>query len=638
MTREYTDLDKVLLTAYELQCTDQHDRAITLYSQMMDLYRELPTALQDTLLPQYHCMHHNRGLVYFSLKRYSEAVADLTAAVKLDPKCYNSHIALAQSAEQNPSLVETAFEHYALAQQLQPTNAETFLYRAMLYHTLDKKMQAVEDCTSALGVVSADKKMIKLWAHIVRGDSYKFAYGLYQKQAMSDYERAMAIDAERAQKHIGRGFTKGDPLGHSKNLRADCATPLVLRPTPTDLKLPPVGQPQSPPKEAEPASESGEPVKDKEQPEASQPPAAATKPKAAPPSKKPTLPALRLAPLPEIQPESPPRSYRRPWLEPTAPKTDRPKAKYVRHEPVKLDDLSTTRAKYRRPWAEPIPPPDAVAAPVPFGTPSHAPTAQASPRTARPRMITASKHVHAHGPQKAASMSPSPPKLLMPERNANTALVHSSRQRALEYAQKIKELPPPPPAPKPTMVPLDSESPYAEPLVSRLDLKPLFDKLLPIQSGSARHASNEMRMREMDAEFMLLVEERLLFSLSKHKKTRVPPASLQRFLAKIKAHESRDRSAKAKKAREDRRESMLRDMPFDFCEYLLKIELNHPELGVSFDEADVDALVRYIARELEPRSRVHLVNVFEMPNNAHAGHAQQVSTSAPPAADSTVSE
>eukprot|EP00762_Andalucia_godoyi_P005433 ANDGO_08443.mRNA.1 hypothetical protein len=664
----FTDLDRLVHTAYDLQTTDQNERSMELYTKAARTVEELGAVFTDSfIVEQVYTIYHNRAVLWYSLKRISDAFTDLKQCFAIKeaiPAEWRavSHLLCARCHEEQKDY-DSAFEEYELALTKFPSHVDTLIFRALLHHKQNNKMKAVEDCTRALALlhINSHTRSLRTFALIVRGDSYKFAYGLYQKQSMADYEKAMELDEARVSKYIGRGFTHKDPTGHCANLISEFASPLTIKPRgyleyqKLPLAVPdpilPVPLPVS-----EPALQTPLKVEVPPSPKTVQPMSSLAE---TPKHRTPAVPLLSVSNLTsklkwKESPENVQRTYRKWWTEstPTTDRTPKSTASFVKHMPLDLSDIATKR-KYVRPWA--------------------------GSKTER------------KVPERKSEVENQPPgKLLIPQRNVGTSLRRkdpdqephsgnkSARERMLEYSRTRKQekeqapvglnlavtetakretattqspstsvpqrLPVLPKSQSSASVPSTSSvsksssqssssatvSAVSNGEEDRLNLNDLFSKLTPLSQKTVSQPNNFAdKIAAVNDEFMMLIEERLLFSLAKYLRSRIPPECLMRLAKKAKAVSGdtsastmlNDVSETSQTGMETspevssnkfsrRRQMLLSEIPVDLSEVLLSIELNHPELKLSFEETDVANLVQFISWELNMKETSPPANVF----------------------------
>jgi tetratricopeptide (TPR) repeat protein len=213
--RKATETDRRLLTAKELQSCDQNERALDLYTSCIEEFEELECFLHDKpmsvgVLPeQVFAARYNRGLVYRALGRYDDAVLDVQKALSLPSKRISDEDRLKARFARclvhfECHEIENAMEDIDFIVHTDPTHAGALLIRAMMHHMEGRMEEAVEECTTALSL--PQNKLNPAFIHILRGDSYKFWPGYHQQESLEDYEKAMDLCPNLADRFIGRGF------------------------------------------------------------------------------------------------------------------------------------------------------------------------------------------------------------------------------------------------------------------------------------------------------------------------------------------------------------------------------------------------------------------------------------------------
>jgi len=94
--------------------------------------------------------HNNRGMAYFRLKKWEEAIHDFTAAIELKPNVQyfiNRGNAYCELQERQKAIAD-----FTKAIALKP-NAETYFCRGVVYSSLQDWGKSVADCTEAIKLV-----------------------------------------------------------------------------------------------------------------------------------------------------------------------------------------------------------------------------------------------------------------------------------------------------------------------------------------------------------------------------------------------------------------------------------------------------------------------------------------------------
>lgn len=149
-------VDDMLLDALYAHNNDQFDRAIEIYSRILELE---PRDFVKSVI------YKHRGMALFAQSRYEEAVADFTETVELDQSCYKAYYyrAVVRSVQQkyteaiddfSKSLLINPYQHFALYR------------RAQAYYHLGDYPKALADCENAL-VAEPDSKQAQKFRELV---------------------------------------------------------------------------------------------------------------------------------------------------------------------------------------------------------------------------------------------------------------------------------------------------------------------------------------------------------------------------------------------------------------------------------------------------------------------------------------
>lgn len=135
-------LDDMLLEALFVHNRGKYSEAIEIYTNILAVkpQREVSAVI-----------HKHRGMAWFSESRYSEAIADFTEALNLDPRCYKAayfrgvvHSVLEKYAE--------ALRDYDVALAINPFQAYALYRRAQVYWHLGDYPKVLADCEAALRI------------------------------------------------------------------------------------------------------------------------------------------------------------------------------------------------------------------------------------------------------------------------------------------------------------------------------------------------------------------------------------------------------------------------------------------------------------------------------------------------------
>ena len=85
---------------------------------------------------------NSRGVAYFELKEYPNALLDYGQAIQLNPKLYAPYLNRALLYT-NQNRLDSALNDYNRAAQLAPDTADVFLNRGQVYALLDQTPEAI---------------------------------------------------------------------------------------------------------------------------------------------------------------------------------------------------------------------------------------------------------------------------------------------------------------------------------------------------------------------------------------------------------------------------------------------------------------------------------------------------------------
>jgi len=137
-------IDEMLLSALTFHASKRFKEAIAIYSQILE---QIPTVAK----PICTLIHKHRGLSYFSLSRYDDAMSDFTKAIELGEESgvcayYRgiTHFILKQYKE--------AIDDFTLSLELKHYHSYCLYRRGQAYYHMGDYLQALSDCESALSL------------------------------------------------------------------------------------------------------------------------------------------------------------------------------------------------------------------------------------------------------------------------------------------------------------------------------------------------------------------------------------------------------------------------------------------------------------------------------------------------------
>ena len=151
---ESASLDDLLLAALMAHNREDYPRAGKIYSQI--LAREPPREIAAVV-------HKHRGMAYFAQSRYSEAIADFSDSLKLDPTCYKAayYRGVVKSVLQDYSGAVADFD---LALAIHPYHFYSRYRRGMAWFHLGDYAQSLADSEAALRLEPGNTAVARLKA------------------------------------------------------------------------------------------------------------------------------------------------------------------------------------------------------------------------------------------------------------------------------------------------------------------------------------------------------------------------------------------------------------------------------------------------------------------------------------------
>ncbi|HVS36368.1 MAG TPA: tetratricopeptide repeat protein, partial [Gemmataceae bacterium] len=166
-----------------------------------------------------------RGMAYWRLDRYQEAVADCSKAIELDPKDANAWYNRAAGYYRMGQL-DKAVADCSQAIALDPKDAAAWINRGAAYADLGQLNKAVADSSQA---IELEPKYANAWSN--RGVAY-LRLGQPDK-TVADCSKAIALDPKDAHAWSNRGHAYVN-LGQLDKAVADCSKAIELDPKDAD--------------------------------------------------------------------------------------------------------------------------------------------------------------------------------------------------------------------------------------------------------------------------------------------------------------------------------------------------------------------------------------------------------------------
>lgn len=178
--------------------------------------------------PEFADLYHNRALAKENKGDLVGAREDYESSLKKDPSLVNAHINLGKLFKESQN-TEKAIEHYSKAIELEPSNAIVYLNRGVLMAEIGKKKQAHYDFQKAVQLQPQNAL-----AYAFLGDFY-----LQEKlweEAIKSYTQSIQQDPEKAQSFYRRGYAYQNQNNFTKALE-DYQKAIQLDPQHTEAYL-----------------------------------------------------------------------------------------------------------------------------------------------------------------------------------------------------------------------------------------------------------------------------------------------------------------------------------------------------------------------------------------------------------------
>lgn len=149
-------IDDMLLDALYAHNNDQFDRAIELYTRILD---SNPTPHVRSVI------HKHRGMANFAQSRYEDAIFDFSESLTLDPTSYKSayYRAVVKSVLQQ---YNEAIDDFSLALEINPYQHFALYRRGQAYYHVGDYPKALADCENAL-VMEPDSETAQRFRSLV---------------------------------------------------------------------------------------------------------------------------------------------------------------------------------------------------------------------------------------------------------------------------------------------------------------------------------------------------------------------------------------------------------------------------------------------------------------------------------------
>ena len=135
-------IDELLLSALYAHNKNQFDKAISVYSQILEMK---PDKAISSLI------YKHRGMAFFARSHYEEAIADFSKSFRLDPKSYKAVYykgIICSVLKQYPKAIDS----FNRSLEINPYQPFCLFRRGQAYYHLEDYPQALGDCEAALAL------------------------------------------------------------------------------------------------------------------------------------------------------------------------------------------------------------------------------------------------------------------------------------------------------------------------------------------------------------------------------------------------------------------------------------------------------------------------------------------------------
>ena len=133
-------IDDLLLDALYAHNNDQFERAITIYTRILDL---------DASDFVKSMIYKHRGMANFAESKYIDAVQDFSRTIELDPSCYKAFYYRAVVKSVMQQYIE-AIDDFSRSLEINPYQHFALYRRGQAFYHLGDYPKALADCENAL--------------------------------------------------------------------------------------------------------------------------------------------------------------------------------------------------------------------------------------------------------------------------------------------------------------------------------------------------------------------------------------------------------------------------------------------------------------------------------------------------------
>lgn len=153
-------IDEMILNAIHAHNEGKVDEAVVIYSKIIEAKPEPPK-------PVLAVIHKHRGMAYFALSKYEEAVNDFDKSIEYDPKAFRTYYykGIVYSISQK---YKEAVESFSQSLELNEFQAHTHYRRGLCYYELSDYENSMADLNAALRLGIDEKEIQGLREKLVK--------------------------------------------------------------------------------------------------------------------------------------------------------------------------------------------------------------------------------------------------------------------------------------------------------------------------------------------------------------------------------------------------------------------------------------------------------------------------------------
>ncbi len=147
-------IDDLVLTALHEHNTGNLDKAISIYTQILEISPAPPKVVQSVI-------HKHRGMAYFAKNLYDNALSDFKKSVEFDPKSFRSiyYEGIVYSVQNKNN---EAIECFNRSLEIDSFQSHVFYRRALAYYNLGEYSKATSDVNNAINLGLEDEDVKEL--------------------------------------------------------------------------------------------------------------------------------------------------------------------------------------------------------------------------------------------------------------------------------------------------------------------------------------------------------------------------------------------------------------------------------------------------------------------------------------------